>query len=447
MKRDSKDNGSAKNNKSGIGFILRALQSRNYRLYFGGQGVSLIGTWMQRIAQSWLVYRLTDSVLLLGIVGFSTQIPTFLAAPFAGVIVDKKNRHTILVVTQALATIQAVILAVLTLTNTVQVWHIVVLGVFLGLVNAFDMPSRQSLLVEMIEKREDLSNAIALNSTMVNGARLIGPTIAGLVIAVAGEGVCFLLNAISFFAVIIALLAMKLNSENAKKAQGKMLVELKDGFSYSFGFPPIRSILLLLALVSIMGMPYTVLMPVFARDILHGGPHTMGFLMGSVGTGALVGAIYLASRKTVVGLGKVITFAAAMFGLGLILFSFSRQLWLSMALLFFVGMGMMMQMAASNTVLQTIVDDDKRGRVMSFYAMSFFGMVPLGSLMAGSLGSRIGTPYTVMLGGVSCIIGAMIFWRRLPILRKLVRPIYVKKGILPEVASGLQAANSINERP
>jgi MFS family permease len=433
--------------KSGISFILRALNSRNYRLYFGGQGISLIGTWMQRIAQAWLVYRLTDSVFLLGIVGFSTQIPTFLMAPFAGVIVDQKDRHRILIITQTSACIQALILAVLTLTHVIQVWHIIVLGVLLGLINGFDMPSRQSLLVDMIDRREDLSNAIALNSTMVNGARLIGPTIAGIVIGAAGEGICFLLNAITFFAVILALLAMRLKRREIRKTRGQIFNDLKAGFKYSYGFPPIRAILLLLALVSIMGMPYTVLMPVFARDILKGGPNTLGFLMGSVGTGALVGALYLASRKTVVGLGKVITFAAATFGGGLILFSFSRQLWVSMALLFFVGMGMMMQMASSNTVLQTIVDDDKRGRVMSFYAMSFFGMAPLGSLLAGSLGSRIGTPATVMVGGISCVIGALLFLYRLPSLRKLVRPIYIEKGILPEVAVGLQAANSINERP
>ena len=438
---------SANGQKSGIKFILRALDSRNYRLYFGGQGISLIGTWIQRIAQSWLVYRLTDSVFLLGLVGFSTQIPTFLMAPFAGVIVDQRNRYHILIVTQVLATIQALILALLVLTDNIEVWHIIALGVVLGCINAFDMPSRQSLLVDMIERREDLSNAIALNSTMVNGARLIGPTVAGIVIAAVGEGTCFMLNAGSFLAVIIALLAMKLNLKTVKKRKGRMLQDLKEGVKYSFGFAPIRSVLLLIALISIMGMPYTVLMPVFAKDILHGGAHTLGFLMGAVGTGALVGAIYLASRKTVLGLGRVISLAAVVFGIGLIAFSFSRSMWLSITMLFFVGMGMMMQMAASNTVLQTIVDDDKRGRVMSFYAMSFFGMAPLGSLLAGSLGSRLGTPETVMLGGACCVVGGLLFMYRLPSLRKLVRPIYTQKGILPEVAAGLQSANSLNERP
>jgi len=446
MATTTKGEKSNSNDKSTVQFMLRALESRNYRLYFGGQGLSLIGTWIQRIAQSWLVYRLTDSVFLLGVVGFSTQIPTFLMAPFAGVIVDQKNRHHILVITQTLAAIQALILAILVLTDMIHVWHIVVLGVILGLINAFDMPARQSLVVEMIEHREDLGNAIALNSTMVNGARLIGPTIAGIVIAAVGEGLCFLMNAGSFLAVIFALLAMKLKPQPIKKRQGSHFTEFKEGFKYAFGFPPIRGILLLIALISIMGMPYAVLMPVFARDILHGGPHTLGFLMGSVGVGALAGALYLASRKTVVGLGKVIAVSAAIFGIGLVAFSFSRQLWLSMSLLFFVGMGFMMQMAASNTVLQTLVDDDKRGRVMSFYAMSFFGMVPLGSFLAGSLGSKIGTPATVMIGGICIALGTLFFVYRLPAHGKLVRPIYRRKGILPEVAAGLQATSSMNDR-
>ncbi|NLI14648.1 MAG: MFS transporter [candidate division Zixibacteria bacterium] len=433
--------------KSGLKFILRALGSRNYRLYFAGQGISLIGTWMQRIAQSWLVYRLTDSVFLLGIVGFSTQIPTFLVAPFAGVLVDNKNRYRILLASQIFAAIQAFILAILVLTNTVKVWHIIVLGVVLGIINAFDMPSRQSLIVEMIENRDDLSNAIALNSTMVNGARLVGPTIAGLLIAAVGEGICFLLNALSFLAVIAALLAMKLNLPPVQKKGIAMLSNLKEGFKYAFGFPPIRAILLLLALVSIMGMPYTVLMPIFARDILRGGPHTMGFLMGSVGVGALIGAIYLASRKSVIGLTKVLVFAASLFGTGLVLFSLSRNLFLSIVLLLFVGMGMMLQMATSNTLLQTLVDDDKRGRVLSFYNMSFFGMAPLGSFLAGSLASKIGTPATVAFGGITCIIGAIIFLKSLPQLRKSMRPIYVRKGIIPEVAEGLQAAANISNRP
>ena len=434
------------NGKSSMKFILRALQSRNYRLYFMGQGVSLIGTWIQRIAQAWLVYRLTDSVFLLGIVGFSSQIPTFLAAPFAGVLVDRFSRYRILLIAQIVSAMQATILATLVLTDHIEVWHIIVLGVILGLINSFEMPARQSLMIDMIEHREDLSNAIALNSTMVNGARLIGPTVAGVVIAAVGEGACFALNAVSFMAVIAALLAMKLKAESSRKKAGKMLSEFKEGFKYVFGFAPMRAILLLIAMASIVGMPYAVLMPAFAKDVLHGGPHTLGFLMGSVGFGALGGAAFLASRRTVVGLGNVISISALVFGAGLIAFSLSRQLWLSMVLLFFVGMGMMLMMASSNTVLQSIVDDDKRGRLMSFYAMSFFGMAPLGSLLAGSLASRIGTPMTVLVGGVCCMLGALVFMTRLPAHGRLIQPIYQAKGILPEVAEGLRAANTLNER-
>ena len=421
---------------------VRALRSRNYRLYFGGQGISLIGTWMQRIALSWLVYRMTHSVFLLGIVGFFGQAPTFVAGPFAGVLVDQRNRYHILIATQVLAMIQALILAILVLTNTVQVWHIIVLGIFLGLINAFDVPARQSLLVEMIENREDLSNAIALNSSMVNGARLLGPSIAGILIAIVGEGICFLLNALSYIAVIVALLAMRLNLQHIHKSKGAMLDDLKDGFKYAFGFPPIRSVLLLLSLVSLMGMPYAVLMPIFAKDILGGGPHTLGFLMASVGAGALVGAFYLAARKSVVGLSKILAMAAAVFGIALILFALSKNMWLSMALLLFAGMGMMMQMAISNTILQTIVDDDKRGRVMSFYTMAFFGMTPIGSLLAGTLASEIGAPATVIVGGVCCIIGALLFYREIPAHSKLVYPIYVRKGILTDSADDSESRPS-----
>jgi len=434
------------NSKSGIKFIFRALSYRNYRLYFGGQGISLIGTWMQRIAISWLVYTLTNSVFLLGFVGFATQMPTFLLGPLAGVAADRWNRYHILIVTQIMAMIQAFILAVLVLTDVVAVWHIITLGAILGIVNAFDTPARQALVVDMIEDRADLGNAIALNSSMVNGARLLGPSIAGILIAAFGEGICFLLNGLSYIAVIVALLAMRITVHGPSQSQKDLLGHFKDGIKYAFGFPPIRSILMLLALVSLMGMPYTVLMPIFAKDILHGGPHTLGFLMGSVGAGALTGAAYLASRRSVVGLGKIIPLAAGVFGTGLILFSLSRMMWFSMALLYFTGMGMMVQMAASNTVLQTIIDDDKRGRVMSFYAMSFFGMVPLGNLMAGSLASSIGTTWTIISGGVVCIIGALIFSRKLPVFRQLIHPIYVRKGIIPELADALQMSDRMEGR-
>jgi MFS family permease len=422
--------------------VFPALQYRNYRLFFGGQSISLIGTWMQRIAMSWLVYRLTNSALWLGVVGFTGQIPIFLLTPFAGVLADRMNRQRILVITQTLAMIQALILALLVLTGTIAVWHIISLSIFLGIVDAFDMPVRQSFMVEIVEKK-DLGNAIALNSSMVNSARLLGPSIAGILIASMGEGMCFLLNGISYLAVILSLLAMKITSKRTETPNTYVLHGLKEGFHYAFGFPPIRYVLLLLALVSLIGMPYTVLMPVFARDILHGGPHTLGFLMGSSGVGALVGAIYLASRRSVLGLGKWIALAASLFGIGLIAFSLSRIFWFSLFLMLLTGFGMIVQMASSNTVLQTVVDEDKRGRVMSFYAMAFRGMTPFGSLLAGGLANKIGAPNTLMIGGISCILGSLMFARKLPLLRQMVRPIYVKMGIISERASGIQS-NRIN---
>lgn len=409
---------------------FRSLKYRNYRLYFYGQSVSLIGTWIQRITTPWLVYHLTNSAFLLGLVGFAGQIPTFLIAPFAGVFTDRWNRYHLLVLTQIAAMIQAFLLAFLYLNGSIQVWHIVVLSVLLGVVNAFDVPVRQSFVVEMVEKKEDLGNAIALNSSMVNGARLFGPSIAGMLIAFTGEGICFLLNGVSYLFVIASLMMMKISPRKAASRQKKVIHELKDGFKYTFGFAPIRYLILLLALVSLVGMPYTVLMPVFAKEILHGGSHTFGFLMGASGMGALLGALFLASRKNVLGLDKVIPLAAVTFGAGLIAFSFSRFFLLSMGLMIFVGLGMMLQMASTNTILQTIVDDDKRGRVMSFYTMAFMGTAPFGSFIAGSLASKIGAPNTLLVGGVACILGTLVFVRYLPNLRRAVKPIYERLGII-----------------
>jgi MFS family permease len=305
------------------------------------------------------------------------------------------------------------------------------------------MPARQSFVIQMVEDRSDLSNAIALNSSMVNAARLIGPSLAGVVIAAVGEGYCFLIDAISYIAVIVSLLLMKIMQESAPAARRGLWLDIKEGWNYAFGFVPIRSILLLLALISLVGMPYTVLMPIFAGNILHGGPHTLGFLMGASGVGALFGAASLAARKTVLGLGRVIAYSAGLFGAGLIAFGASRMLWLSMLLLVLIGGGMMEQMAASNTVLQTIVEEDKRGRVMSFYSMAFMGMAPFGSLLAGALASRIGAPKTVMVGGALSIIGAAWFARALPAIRNLVRPIYRELGIIPEIARGVQNATTL----
>lgn len=394
-------------------WMVRALRSRNYRLYFGGQGLSLIGTWMQRIAMSWLVYRLTGSTLLLGVVGFASQIPTFILAPFAGVLADRADRRKVIIVTQTLAMLQALALAVLVLTGAVAVWQIIFLGILLGVVNAFDMPARQSFVVEMVENKEDLGNAIALNSSIVNGARLIGPSIAGVLVAAFGEGICFLVNGLSYLAVILALLAMRITRQEVRPQGPRGWRGMREGFFYAFSFAPIRAVLLLLALASLMGMPYTVLMPVFAKDILHGGPSTLGFLMGATGVGALAGGLYLASRRTVLGLGRFIPFATGIFGLGLVAFSFSQLLWLSLLLLLLIGFGLTAQAASSNTVLQTIVDEDKRGRVMSFYTMAFMGMVPFGSLLAGGLASLIGTPRTVMVGGLVCLLNALLFIQRI----------------------------------
>jgi MFS family permease len=415
----------------GISRAWRALRHRNFRLFFGGQSISLMGTWMTRLATSWLVYRLTGSAFLLGIVGFSGQIPTFLLAPFAGVWVDRLNRRHVLIVTQILAMVQSFALAVLTLTKQITIHEIIWLSMFQGMINAFDMPGRQAFLVEMVEDKQDLGNAIALNSSMVNMARLVGPSLAGIAIAISGEGSCFLIDGISYLAVIASLFAMRLKPAAVKRATASMLVQLREGWDYVAGFAPIRTILTLFALVSLMGWPFTVLMPVFASRILKGGPHTLGFLMGGVGVGAMISALSLAIRKSVLGLGSMIYISTAMFGVALIFFGLSRNFWLSLLCLLFSGFGMMQQMAASNTIIQTIVDEDKRGRVMSFYTVAFVGMAPFGSLLAGAMANAIGAPRTVMVSGACCIAGAIWFASRLKSIRKLIRPIYVDLGILP----------------
>ena len=404
-------------------FMLRSFHYRNYRLFFSGQGISLIGTWIQNIAMSWLVYSLTNSTFLLGVVGFAGQLPVFLLAPFAGVLVDRWNRHRILLVTQTLAMFQALVLALLVLTGNVSVWHIIPISIFLGLINAFDMPARQSFVVQIVEKKEDLGNAIALNSSMFNGARLVGPSIAGILISALGEGICFLLNSISFLAVLAALLAMRVKPKRVEVKNKRILQELKAGFVYAFGFVPIRSIMLLIALISLVGMPYTVLMPVFAKNILQGGPHTLGFLMGFSGLGALTGALYLASQKNARRLVTMVPLAAGIFGIGLIAFAQSRVLWLSLIMMLITGFGMMVQMASSNTMIQTIVDDDKRGRVMSFYTMSFVGVAPFGSLLGGAIASKIGAPATLTIGGIFCVLGALVFTSKLSLLKEIVNPL------------------------
>jgi MFS family permease len=427
--------------------LLRALRHRNYKLFFSGQLISLIGTWMQGLAMGWLVYRLTNSAFMLGLVGFASQIPTLFLSPFAGVLLDRWDKHKTIVITQTLSMVQAFILSYLVLSGGVQIWQLVLLNIFIGMVNGFDIPARQSFIVEMIEDRSDLGNAIALNSSMFNAARLIGPSVAGLIISAFGEGICFLLNTVSYIAVIISLLAMRINYVKHQQQDKHVLAGLKEGIRYAWNFIPIRTILYMIALLSLVGMPYSVLMPVFAREILKGGAHTLGFLVGAIGVGALCGALYLASRKTVRGLGKIIASAAISFGVSLIIFSFSYNLIFSLVMLVITGMSMMIHMASCNTILQTIVDDKMRGRVMSYYTMAFMGMTPFGSLIFGGLASQIGAPHTLVIGGAFCMLGGIIFAYRLPMFKTLIRPVYREMGIIPEIAEGIQTAGNLRTPP
>jgi MFS family permease len=410
----------------------RALRHRNFRLYFGGQGISVIGTWMTRVATSWLVYRLTKSPVLLGTVSFAGQIPTFLLAPFAGVVVDRIDRRTLLVWTQTLAMLQSFALAVLTLTHRITIAEVLALSALQGLINAFDMPGRQSFMIKMVEDKGDLSNAIALNSSMVNVARLIGPSLAGVVIAISNEGWCFTVDGISYIAVIASLLMMRVQHDARGAGSARMVSQLREGWAYVAGSAPIRDILMLFALLSLMGWPFMVLMPIFAVQVLHGGPNTLGILMGAVGVGSLISALALVVRRSVRGLTKMIPIAAAVFGVGLICFGLSHTLWLSMLLMLLTGFGMMQGLTASNTILQTLVDEHMRGRVMSYYTMAFVGMAPFGSLLAGALAHVIGAPRTVILSGIACIAGSLAFWSQLKAIRSKMRPIYERLGIIPQ---------------
>ncbi len=420
----------------------RALRHRNFQLFFGGQSISLIGTWMTRIATSWLVYRLTGSALLLGTVGFAGQIPTFLLAPFAGVLVDRIDRRKVLVWTQTLAMLQSLALAWLTLSHRITIAEVLALSAMQGVINAFDMPGRQSFMVKMVEDRADLSNAIAINSSMVNTARLIGPSLAGLLIAATNEGWCFLVDGISYIAVIVSLLMMRIAPDQAQRATSSMIGQMKEGWTYVAASAPIRSILLLFALLSLMGWPFMVLMPVFAAQVLHGGPHTFGFLMGAVGVGSLISALSLVMRRSVRGLTRIIPVAAAIFGVGLICFGLSHFLWLSMLMMLVTGFGMMQGMTSSNTIVQTLVDENVRGRVMSYYTMAFVGMAPFGSLLAGALAHLIGAPRTVIVSGVACILGSIWFSTRLKSIRREMRPIYERLGIVPQRIPVEEAAES-----
>jgi MFS family permease len=409
----------------------RALRHRNFQLFFVGQGISVIGTWMTRVATSWLVYRLTHSALLLGVVSFAGQIVSFALGPVAGVWVERLDRRKLLVWTQAAAAIQSLALAALTLSGTITLGEIIALTALQGVINAFDMPGRQSFLVQMVEDRNDLSNAIAINSAMANGARLVGPALAGLVIGGHGEGWCFLIDGVSYIAVIASLLVMRVSRVDIHRASTDMLAQMREGWDYVSTFRPIRTILLLFALLSLMGYSYSVLLPVFAGQILHGDARTLGWLTGASGVGALISALSLTVRKSVLGLTRMLQIASATLGAALILFGLSRTLWLSLAFMVLVGFGMMQAAAVSNTVIQSLVPEDKRARVMSYYTMAFFGASPFGSLFAGALAHRIGAPATVMLTGACCIAGAIWFTIDLPKVRAIIRPIYQHMGLIP----------------
>ena len=409
--------------------LTRALRHRNYRLFFGGQTISLAGTWITRIATSWLVYRLTKSELLLGVVAFSGQIPMLILGPIGGVIGDRVDRHRILVWTQTASAIQSLVLALLAFTH-ITVVEIIVLQVVQGIINSLDTPARQAFVVEMVDDRQDLPNAIALNSAMFNASRIIGPSIGGIMIAAAGEGWCFLVDAISYVAVILSLLAMRFTRVPRPKPEQRVGQELREGFNYVARFAPVRALLLIVTIVSIFGTPYVVLMPAIASSVLHGGAKTLGILMTASGVGALLGTVYLASRHTVVGLGKVIIAATVALSAGLMAFSFAHTVWLAITVVPIVGAGLMLQSASANTILQTVVDEHMRGRVMAFYSMAVLGAMPIGSLVAGMLADRIGAERTIFIGAIVCLAAAVYFSFRRKALATLIRPIYIERGIL-----------------
>lgn len=414
---------------------FRAWRHPNYRLYFIGQAISLIGTWMDAIAMSWLIYRLTNSPVLLGVVGFSSRIPAFLLSPVAGVLVDRWNRRTLLIATQTLALCQASTLAILVLSHQIQIWHIILLSVLLGLVQAFDTPARQSFLVEIVDHKEDLGNAIALNSTQFNLARLIGPALAGAVIAWAGEGICFAVNAVSYLAVVGALVAMRIKETQHVPKRGSIWTDFAEGAKYAWDSYPIRSLLILLTVVSFASGSNQSLMPVYAAKIFHGDSRTYGYLACSVGFGAILGALMLANRKSVLGLGIWLVYASGIFGISLFLFGQATNFWAGVLLLAGVGFGSMVHMAATNTLIQTLVKDRIRGRVMAFYTMCFIGMMPIGSLVGGYVAGLIGTPKTLAISGVIGVIGALSFYVNLPRFRAAARPTYEEKGILVPATS------------
>ena len=393
----------------------------------------MIGTWMTQIATSWLVYDLTKSALLLGVVGFASQIPTLFLSPFAGVVVDRWNRHRILIITQILAMIQSLALAFLALKGIINIHHIIFLCLFQGLINSLSMPALQAFVKEIVEKQEDLGNAIALNSSLISSARIIGPAIGGVLLATVGSGMCFLIDGLSYIAVLAALLAIKLAPRKKATSTTPPWQRLKEGFTYAFGFPPIRSVLMMMSLLGFMGLPYVVLTPIFATQILHGGPQTLSYLMTASAVGAFIASIYLSSRSSVIGLENTIALAPRLLGIGFIAFSLSRILEFSLLFMVIIGFSVVLQIAACNTFIQTIVEDDKRGRVMSFYSMAFMGVGPFGSLFSGWLASHITAPNTLLINGIFCILGSFIFTKHLPALRVFIDPIYTKNGVASNV--------------
>lgn len=404
--------------------MVRALRHRNYRLFFTGQTISMMGTWMQDIAINWLIYQLTGSAIMLGAVNFCSKMPGFMLGPFAGLLVDRFSRHKMIIFTQIMSMLQALVMALLVLTDRIEVWHVMALGTLLGCIQALDLPARHAFIVDMVDDREDMNNAIALNSIIINAARLVGPSIAGILIAIVGEGICFLLNAGSFIAVIAALMAMRIRTEPVETGRRSVGRELREGFTYAYYFLPIRYLFFLLWIISFLGMPYIVLMPIFADQVLGGGSYILGFLFSATGLGAICGASFLAARSSVAGLENIIPVAAGLFGLALALFSQNTSVWMALVIMFFAGIGMIMHSIATNTLLQTVVDDDKRGRVMSMYSMAFQGLTPLGSLLAGLLAENIGAPATECIFGMVCVFGAIAFYNCLPKMKAHMSAIY-----------------------
>jgi len=410
--------------------MFRALKYRNYRLFFTGQTLSLIGSWMEQLAMSWLVYRITGSPAWLGTVAFASQIPMFLISPFAGVAVDRYDKRRMLLTTQILYTLASATLATLVLGHWIQPWQLLILGVFLGCVSAFDMPVRQALVVQLVEDRENLSNAIALNSAVFNLARLIGPALAGVAIGLVGEGGCFVINSISFLAVIIGILMMRLEKHVSDEQPQRAWSRMKEGARYAWNNIPIRSLLILMAAVSFVSGAYSVLITVYAKDIYHGDEHTLSYLSVSVGVGALVASLALARRDSVIGLSRWILYSAALMSVSLAIWGFTRNVWQGLPILAVNGFAAILQMGSTNTMLQTIAEDQMRGRVMSFYTMSFVGTMPIGSLVAGTLATHVGTQWVLLVAGVIGLISAYFFYRSLPAIRAVLRPVYEAKGIL-----------------